>query len=216
MTAFSARVSSRHRALFGRGRGNLPVGWVFLICLFFSSCSAPSSHQEDNSSSTDSSAANTSSTSTAPDTAPHPSEGLKKFIDVAIKDGFQLKGRIHASEQKNFFGLIDPSQTFSYLETGILAKTPNACLTLSKNGQTFEVEEWSFASLSEAGLVEHALTAPVKDGTERFVRTPFTYWRVKERMHYLSTSSDKARPGMDQLNNKLVLEVEMRTEPSPN
>src|ERR1051325_4377738 len=179
---------------------------AFFLMIF--SCSAPSSQQEKNNSSIDSSSASTSLNPTVPDTAPHPSAGMKKFVEEAVKAGFQLNGRIRVSDQKKFFGLIDPSQTFSYLETGILAKTPNACTSFSENTkagmQTFEVEEWSFASQSEAELVEHALAAPVKEGTERFVRTPFTFWRIKDHMYFMSTPNDKARSEMDRLNNMLV------------
>ena len=175
-----------------------------LLLLF--SCSAPSSDKEKTIDPESTFTTNDTHRITIyPDTIDCPGAGFSKFMEEAKKIGFRMYDPVETSGQKNFFALNNVSQTFSYLETGILSRTKNAVLVFENNGIPYGVEEWAFSSLSEAELVEHALTAPVEDKRkERFVRTPFTFWRINNRMYYIHVENEKKRAEMEQLNNLLV------------
>jgi hypothetical protein len=135
-------------------------------------------------------------------------------VKDAAKAGFAPKDTavFHKSAQKDFFGLVKVSNTFSSLETSILARSKNACLELEKkiNGRPvqFGVEEWTFAGTSEAQLIENALTVPLRNKTDvRFVSSPFTFWRVNQRMYFVHTPAESARTEMNTLNDLLVNNV---------
>jgi hypothetical protein len=153
----------------------------------------------------------------APDTASCPSAGYRNFISIASKAGFVSNDTsvYFKNDQQHFFGLANVNNTFSAMEMTIMAKTKNACLKLEKklNGKPvqFEVEEWTFEGQSQAELIEHALTAPLKDRTDmRFITSPFTFWRVKQRIYYIHTSDEKARTELNTLNDLLVNSVSIR------
>ena len=174
--------------------------------LLFFSCSAPSSDKEKNGV-IDSAffETNTGNANIEADTVNCPGQGFLKFIDEAAKLGFALHQPIGTSNQRDLFALANVQETLSYLETGILSRTKNAVLVLYHDGVSYGVEEWAFNSLSEAELVEHALTAPLGDKKkERFIRTPFTFWRITNRIYYLHVENEKLRAEMEKINNLLV------------
>ncbi|MEW6467797.1 MAG: hypothetical protein AB1458_02680 [Bacteroidota bacterium] len=128
---------------------------------------------------------------------------LQQTIDSALQLGFTRIA--NAPRTENPFGLLDPGSVFGPAEQVILQGGRYNHIVMEKKGARVSLDEYVLASSEQALQINNALTQPMKDKTqERFFRYPLTFFPFKNRMYYLSTSEEKYRGELNELNTLLV------------
>jgi hypothetical protein len=181
------------------------------LLIYFSACSSSGEHRYSASNS-DSLIHSSVPLISSIDTIPHPGKEMTDLLKAAKKAGFvpaDTAHVFHCSDHKDYFGLADICSTFHQYELNAMRAAHNTCIELVKKNKKDAfpvfVEEWDFTEEPEAQNIENALSAPLADKRqERFVRTPFTFFRVHERIYYLHTAQEPARKDMDKVNDVLV------------
>ena len=138
------------------------------------------------------------------------SDELKKTIDSLEKIGYTNTIQINSDE--NFFGLLDANSVFANAENDALDNCTHNLFsfvkmdTATKKSITWaSLDEFIFENETKSKLIEDALGKPLIDKTkERFLRHPLIFFRWKNRMYYVSTTDEKYRDAMNEVNGILV------------
>jgi hypothetical protein len=142
---------------------------------------------------------------------PSPSAQFKKATQKILKTISGLAADSFLPCEKNgshLFSLNDNNSVFSYNQIELIKNSQSATIEYKTPGCFVFAEEWTFADISTALNIENALTAPLADKTqERFLRSPFTFWRIQNRIYHLRTESGSCRPLLDKINEILTLEL---------
>ena len=138
------------------------------------------------------------------------SDELRATIDSAKKIGYTDTIQINSDE--NFFGLVDPGTVFANAENDAMQNADHTSSSLIKMDSKTKkpttwatIDEYIFENETKSKLIEEALGKPlVNKAQERFLRHPLTFFRFRERIYYISTTDEKYRPALDEVNGILV------------